>query len=97
MNCWKCGTEIEPVAGTLKIMKADACPSCDSELHVCRNCRFYDPYAHNECKEPQVEWVRDKEKANYCDYFEPTAIAKFAERRGSSASAKSAFNKLFKD
>ena len=26
--------------------------------------------AHNQCREPQSEWVKDKEMANFCDYFE---------------------------
>jgi len=46
---------------------------------ACRNCRFYDTQAHNQCREPQAEWVKDKERANFCDYFEAatkTASAK---------------------
>ena len=97
MICWKCGTEIE-VSGAARILSSDSCPDCDYDLHVCRNCRFYDPNAHNECCEPQVEWVRDKEKANYCDYFQPGAT-NAGEKLGreSVRDLKSAFNKLFKD
>jgi len=97
MICWKCGTEIE-VAGATRILSSDSCANCDYDLHVCRNCRFYDPNAHNECREPQVEWVRDKEKSNYCDYFQPGVES--SERRpgrDSVREVKSAFNKLFKD
>jgi len=26
--------------------------------------------AYHRCREPQAEWVSDKEQANFCDYFE---------------------------
>ncbi len=39
-------------------------------LHCGHNCHFYDPVAHNQCREPQADWVKDKEMANFCDYFE---------------------------
>jgi len=51
----------------------DSCPQCDSDLHSCRNCRHHDPAKHNQCAETQAEWVRDKEAANHCDYFSPSA------------------------
>ncbi len=95
MRCWNCGTLIEASSGTLKVGKAEACPDCDLDLHVCKNCRFYDRTSYNECKENQAEWVRDKEKRNYCDYFEPNtiSISKGDKARG----ARSAFDNLFKD
>lgn len=36
-------------------------------------CAFYDPHSYNECKEPVAERIIDKEKANFCDYFELSA------------------------
>jgi hypothetical protein len=95
MHCWKCGTDIQLVAA-VGVLKKDSCPNCDYDLHVCFNCRFYNSSAHNQCNETQAEWVRDKEKANYCDYFEPS---KTAGPMGQSKSSdpKSAFNKLFRD
>ena len=32
---------------------------------------FYDKVAYHECRESQADLVRDKEIANFCDYFEP--------------------------
>jgi uncharacterized OB-fold protein len=40
-------------------------------LKCCYNCKFYDRDAHHQCREPQAEWVRYKEKANLCSYFVP--------------------------
>jgi hypothetical protein len=49
----------------------DLCPKCHADLHACRNCQFYDPGKQNQCAETQARLVRDKEAANYCDYFRP--------------------------
>ena len=69
-NCWKCRQKIEYPSGS-RVGGRDTCTRCGSGLHACRNCQFYDPAKHNQCAEPRAEWVRDKEAANYCDYFRP--------------------------
>lgn len=77
----------------------DACRRCDADLHSCRNCDFYDPSKNNQCSEPQAEWQREKEAANYCDYFRPAGGARAAKgsRGGSAVSdAKKKFDSLFK-
>ena len=28
------------------------------------------PGANNQCREPQAEWQTDKDKANFCEFFE---------------------------
>jgi len=69
MNCWHCGYGVD-LRLDGGIGKKDECPHCEADLHVCRNCRFFDPAAENECAEPMAEWSRYKDRANYCDYFE---------------------------
>lgn len=49
--------------------RRDTCPHCGVDLHCCFQCRFYDPNAHHHCLEPQAEYVGEKGKANFCDYF----------------------------
>lgn len=49
------------------------CERCGADLRCCRNCRFYDRSAYNECSEPSAERVVDKDRANFCDYFSPPA------------------------
>ena len=56
-----------------KVSFREECPGCGADLHICFNCRFYDPSAYNECKESSTEKVADKEKNNYCEYFEPSS------------------------
>jgi hypothetical protein len=96
MRCWNCAAEIETTTGA-RILSKDSCPKCDRDLHVCMNCRFYDPHYHNECRETQAEWVRDKEKANYCDYFEPLHAYDLSSKGTPSANdVKAALDRLFK-
>lgn len=51
--------------------RRDECPKCHADVHVCKNCKNYDPNAYNECREPQADIVKDRERANFCDYFSP--------------------------
>lgn len=71
-SCFHCGRSIQVLVGQ-KVLKRETCPECDADLHCCNNCRFFDPSVHNECRETQAEWVRSKDKSNYCDYFEASA------------------------
>lgn len=72
VHCWKCGETLE-ANPACRIGSRDECSRCGGGLHSCRNCQFYDPSKNNQCAETQAEWVRDKEAANYCDYFRPRA------------------------
>ena len=64
--CHKCKKELHIQN---KVGRKDTCPSCGADLRVCRNCRFYDPGAYNQCHETQAERVVDKDRSNFCDYF----------------------------
>jgi hypothetical protein len=72
-QCWKCGKKLEYPSGG-RVLRADACPQCNANLHCCRNCEFYDPSKYNQCAETQAGRVRDKEAVNHCDYFQPNPI-----------------------
>lgn len=82
-HCFKCNTGLSPEA----IGRRDSCPKCGSDVHVCRNCTFYDLKAYNECRENQAERVVDKEKANFCDYFKPR-LGSGGSGGGSSGTSK---------
>lgn len=68
-TCWHCG---QSLTGT-DYQRENRCPACGRATHACRNCRFFAPGRPNECQEPLVERVIDKERPNFCDYFEPAA------------------------
>jgi len=63
--CW-CKKE---VSVSDKIRRDEVCPFCKNDIHSCVNCKFHDEGKHNKCSEPNSEWVNDREKRNYCDYF----------------------------
>ena len=68
MNCFHCGRQIEVKE---RIGFRDRCTACDRPLHACLNCGFYDPAYNNQCRENQAERVVDKDRANFCEYFDP--------------------------
>jgi hypothetical protein len=95
--CHRCGRELSVPA---KIARTDGCPFCHSDLKCCLNCRLHDPGANNQCREPQAEWQTDKEKANFCEFFELREVSPLTHpgRLGAGPgpeSARSAFDALF--
>jgi hypothetical protein len=89
--CWKCQDEIVLFD---KVVREDTCPSCDTDLRCCKNCRFWDPSAHNQCRENLTEYVPDREKANFCASFEIRSGPLGASE--DIVSAKSKLEALFK-
>ena len=68
LYCYKCGNATELVD---KVKRADTCEHCGADMHSCKNCKFFDPMVHNQCRESITTWEPDKEKANFCTYFVP--------------------------
>ena len=87
MHCYNCQTQIEFDG---RPGRGETCPKCSSYLHCCLNCSFHDADAHNQCREPQAEWVKNKEMANFCGYFEAGTQAK----SGGSSRKDEALKKL---
>ena len=67
LECWKCGNGVSDLP--MPLGRREECPACRADLHVCRQCEFYDPRAPQSCREPVADEVREKEKANFCGYF----------------------------
>jgi len=65
MECVFCGKKV-PVEG--KIGRRDTCPHCQRDLRCCKQCKFFDQHAYNECKEVLAERISNKERSNFCDY-----------------------------
>jgi len=96
--CFRCGCEVQL---TSALQRTDSCRNCRSDLKVCLNCRFHDPGANNQCREPQAEWQTEKEKANFCEFFEYREVSALgAPGHGGAQSdrrrARDAFDSLFR-
>jgi hypothetical protein len=94
--CWYCGS---PVEDAEPIGRSQRCPDCGKDLRSCGNCRHYLP---SGCAESHAaEKIPEPDRANFCDWFSLNrkfreASAGDKKSKGAAASARSAFNDLFK-
>ena len=73
-KCHACGEVWEGSPGT-QPGRNETCAKCGADLHCCFNCGLHDLSAHNQCSSRTTEYVKDKEKHNFCDEFEFTSKA----------------------
>jgi hypothetical protein len=92
LACWKCGASL--AALSLPFVRAEYCRACNAQLHVCRMCRFYDLSKAKQCAEPVADPVLDKERSNFCGYFEPAA-GRYRAGNPAAESSRSALDALF--
>ncbi len=85
--CFKCqhAWNYEP-----PLARGEECPKCRWDAHVCMNCRHYDRQAYRECRENQAEFVQNKERSNFCDWFEP-----LAQQAAASSTSRDKLEALF--
>ena len=67
-TCWKCGGTLQELL--LPLPRHEECPHCRAQLHVCRMCLYFDTTAPQQCREPVADNVSDKQRANFCGYFQ---------------------------
>ena len=70
--CWRCGHSLEELS--MPPGRLDECPECRSQLHVCRMCAFFNPEVIRACREDDADEVMEKERANFCDYFQANSM-----------------------
>ncbi|HUV30606.1 MAG TPA: hypothetical protein VMY05_05930 [Acidobacteriota bacterium] len=96
--CWSCG---RPTGITGKVFRKDECPDCMAALRCCRGCRHFDPMRRAQCREPVETTVRDKEKPNFCDYYQQRTVVKtpggISTITDTKDSRKKSFDDLFDD
>jgi hypothetical protein len=106
-RCARCGTLVDP-----QILSLSRCHKCQQDLRSCVQCTNFDPSARFECAKPVPARVSPKDVANDCTSFEartslerettaaagsrPPAPASSGPSPGESASARKAFDDLFK-
>jgi hypothetical protein len=91
--CWKCGASLAQLS--LPLQRADECKKCGAQLHVCKLCEWYCVTVAKQCREPIAEEVKDKEHANFCDYFKPRAGAYSGTGTEAAGKAKAELDALF--
>jgi len=96
--CWSCG---QPTGITGRVMRSDSCVQCMADLRCCRGCRFFDPNFRAQCRESVDKAIVNKEKNNFCDFFQKREVVK---RPGGTSTGgdskdtrKKSFDDLFKD
>lgn len=68
-QCWHCGADIGEFRSPYS--RYEECQACNADLHVCLMCRSYDDSMSDACREDRADFVLDKDRANFCDYFKP--------------------------
>ena len=92
VKCFNCGTLLTFPG---QPGRRDDCSKCHSDVHCCRNCKFFDRASYNECREPSADPVQVKDRANFCDYFLP-ADAAGASAQDKAKDLRAAAEALFK-
>lgn len=92
LKCAFCQQELDP---SEKVGRRDVCPACGRDLHCCYQCHFYDANSHHECRETQADYVKEKDQANFCDYFRlnPHLRVKVADKETQKAKLEALFKK----
>jgi hypothetical protein len=90
--CWKCGASLAELS--LPLRRLDECKRCSAELHACKLCEWYSTLVAKHCREPIAEEVKDKERANFCDYFKPKPGA-YVPPDAAASKAKTDLEALF--
>ena len=93
LRCWKCGISLADYSVPLR--RLEECRACGSELHVCRMCEFYDTGYAKHCREPVAEEVKDKIRANFCDYYRPTPSAYRPDETSAEERARAQLEAMF--
>jgi hypothetical protein len=92
LRCWKCG---DPLADlSLPLRRLESCRACGAELYACRMCEFYDTSVAKHCRETVAEEVKDKTRANFCDYLRPSPHA-YSPADDAAARARAQLEALF--
>ena len=91
-SCYFCGTELPHGE---RIYRTTICTACKKPIKICLNCEFYDSSAHYGCREDIGEPVREKDTANFCDYFSAVTKKRKKSSEDPHKKAVDTFNNLF--
>ena len=95
IECWKCGTSLRNLL--LPFSRYEECSTCNADIHACISCKNYAPGMSDGCTEDRAEFVLDKEKANFCDFFKVNPKAYGKKDDAQAIAAKASLAELFGD
>ncbi len=91
-TCWSCGHGLQ----ASDYGRETNCLNCSRPTRVCLNCRWYAPERTNACEEPVAEPVMEKDRPNFCSFFEPATGNQAGSESKSAADHMAAAEDLFK-
>lgn len=91
--CWKCGASLNEVP--MPLSRISVCLNCRAELHVCQLCAFFDTRKAESCSEQRADPPKDKQRANFCEFFQPRGDAYVARDGSPSHEARAKLDALF--
>jgi hypothetical protein len=93
VRCRGCGQELTVALA----WSADGrCARCGADLHSCAQCVSFDTGASFECLQTIPARISPKDARNVCPAFEPRTTVERETKSAPAASARSAFDDLFK-
>ncbi len=91
-SCWSCGEGLK----ASEFGRETNCLQCGRPTRVCLNCLWYDVSKANACAEPMAEEVMEKDRPNFCNFFEPEIKQQGGAQGRSDADHLAAAEELFK-
>ncbi len=95
VQCWHCGSELKEIL--LPFSRREVCPHCNHDLHVCKACIHYASNLSSSCKEDRAEFVAERNKANFCEFFTPNPLPYQQTTHSEADRAKAQLAQLFGD
>ncbi len=65
-RCWNCSTTLD-----MDMDFRGNCPKCNSALHCCKQCSYFEPSTRFQCLKPIPERINKKDITNECTFFKP--------------------------
>lgn len=94
-TCWQCGTFLERII--TPVSRREECSQCRSDMHACKMCLYYDAQNRTGCDEERAEYIVDKERANFCEYYALSSKAFDDTKLDKQRRAKAQLAALFGD
>lgn len=93
VRCARCGYEL---TAAMAWSPDSTCTKCGADLHSCAQCIHFDTGATFECQQPVPIRISPKDVKNACTLYEPRTTVERETKTTAPASARSAFDDLFK-